>query len=79
MKHLLNRLRRAISCGELKRKEEELADLRRRMLELQHWCAHDSPDIGHAIIFLNRNDQRIDAFRDVIRRGTSKETFLKAL
>lgn len=79
LKVFLKRVHRTISSSELKAKETELEHLHRRMDELMHWCGYDSPEIGLAVLYLKRNDEYVDMFRNRLRRGLTFEDFQDAL
>ena len=61
---------------ELELKEDELWHLKRKIDEMMHWCATDSPEIGFAALYLRSTDVGISGFRQELRKGEyTKENF----
>lgn len=56
---------------ELEDKEEELFHLKAQIDEIKHWCAYDSPEIGFAMLRLQKKTRHYSTsdFRDDLREG----------
>lgn len=54
---------------EFEAKERELLRLRLKINEMKWWCAADSPEIGHAMLYLQERRVDIDRFRERLRLG----------
>ena len=54
---------------ELEIKEDELYYLKIQIQELKQWCSYDSPEIGFAMLHLERQKNSVSGFRDKLRRG----------
>ena len=57
---------------ELERKERELNILKLAIDELKVWCAADSPEIGFAMLHLEKlgtHPEGVDSFRRKLRSG----------
>lgn len=54
---------------ELEDKEAELYLLKSEIQQLKDWCFFDSPEIGIAMLYLQKRDISLSEFRDKLRRG----------